>query len=116
MTVRALKRLDERLLCEVFDKFPKHLRFLGLVLPEAPDRDALDYEAIKEACTPGDIPAEPDDVLFFVCILGNKRGLEMIEGDARLRKVRLHGSSSADLATNAWRQDRPRNRDILDAA
>ncbi len=63
VTIRALKRLDENLLCAVLGKFPEYLQARGLALPEPPDREILDYDAIKEACMSGDIPAELDDVL-----------------------------------------------------
>ncbi len=120
VTVRALKRLDENLLCMILGKFPDHVRARGLVLPDPPDREALDYEAIKEACMSGDIPAELDDVLFFVSILGTKRGQDQIEREAKFRKrrldFRLEGVSSADFAMRAWLHDWPRNRDLLEAA
>lgn len=101
-------------------KFPDYLRARGLGLPEPPQREALDYEAIKEACISGDIPAELDDVLFFVSALGNKRGQDQIEREARVRKrrldFRLDGVSSADFAMKAWLHNWPCNRDLLEAA
>lgn len=120
VTVRALKRLDENLLCAVLGKFPEYLQARRLVLPDPPDRESLDYDAIKEACMSGDIPAELDDVLFFTSILGTKRGQDRIEREARFRKrrldFRLEGTSSADFAMKAWLHEWPRNRDLLEAA
>lgn len=120
VTVRALKRLDEKLLCEVVGKFPEYLGARGLILPDPPDRDTLNYEAIREACMSGDIPAELDDVLFFASILGTKRGQDQIEREARFRKRRLgfrtDGITGPDFAMKAWLHDWPRNRDLLEAA
>lgn len=120
VTVRALQRLNETLLCEVLGKFPDHLRAYGLDLPDPPSRDRLDYEVIRNLCMAGDIPPELDDVLFFVSILGNKRGQEQIEREAGYRHRRLdfslEGISSADFAMKAWLYEWPRNRDLLEAA
>jgi len=120
VTVRALKRLDEKLLCAVLGKFPEYLRTCGLVIPDLPDRDSLNYDAIRDACMAGSIPPELDDVLFFVSILGNKRGQEQIEEEARSRKCRLDfrldGVSCPDFAMRAWLQDWPQNQDLLEAA
>jgi len=120
VTVRALKRLDETLLCEVLGKFPQYLHARGLVLPDPPDPDRLDYEAIREACLSEDIPPELDDVLFFASILGTKRGQDQIEREARARKRRLNfrtdGITGPDFAMKAWLHDWPRNRDLLEAA
>lgn len=119
-TVRALKRLDEKLLCAVLAKFPEHLRACGLVLQDPPERDSLNYDAIRDACMSGDIPAELDDVLFFVSILGNKRGQEQIEREAAFRKrrldFRLDGVGCPDFAMKAWLHDWPANKDLLEAA
>jgi len=120
VSVLALKRFDENLLCAVLGKVPDHLRDRALVLPDPPDQDAVDYEAIRDACMSGDIPAELDDVLYFVSILGNKRGQEQIEREARFRKrrldFRLDGVGCTDFAMKAWLHEWPRNRDRLEAA
>ena len=120
VSVRALKRLNESLLCEVLNKFPGYLQATRLKLPDPPDRDAMNYEAIQEACLSSDIPADLDDVLFFVSILGTKRGQAQIEKEARYRRRRLDfpmdGLSCPDFAMKAWLHDWPRNRDLLEAA
>ena len=120
VTVRALKRLDENLLCAVLGKFPEYLRTCGLVIPDSPDRDSLNYDAIRDACMGGAVPPELDDVLFFVSILGNKRGQDLIEREARYRRLRvdfgLDGVSCPDFAMRAWLQDWPKNHDLLEAA
>lgn len=120
VTVRALKRLDEKVLCAVLEKFPEHLRTCGVVIPDRPDRQALNYDAIRDACMSGSIPPELDDVLFFASILGTKRGQEQIEREARSRNCRLDfgldGVSCPDFAMRAWLQDWPKNQDLLEAA
>ena len=120
VSVRALKRLNESLLCEVLNKFPGYLQETRLKLPDPPDRDAMNYEAIQEACLSNDIPPDLDDVLFFVSILGTKRGQAQIEKEARYRHLRLDfpmdGLSCPDFAMKAWLHDWPRNRDPLEAA
>ena len=89
VSVRALKRLNKNLLCEVLEKFPGYLHECGLKLPDPPEREGLDYEAIQEACMSADVPADLDDVLFFVSFLGSKRGQSQIENEARQRGQRL---------------------------
>jgi len=120
VTVRALKRLDEKMLCAVLGKFPEYLRTCGLTLPEQPERDALNYDAIRDTCMGGTIPPGLDDVLFFVSILGNKRGQGLIEREARYRGLRLdfslEGVSCPDFAMRAWLHDWPKNQDLLEAA
>ena len=120
VSVRALRRLNENLLCEVLKKFPGYLHECGLKLPDPPDRETLDYEAIQEACMSGDIPPDLDDVLFFVSILGNKRGQAQIEKEAghrgRRLDFRLDGLSYPDFAMRAWLHDWPANRNLLEAA
>jgi len=44
VTVRALRRLDEKLLCAVLGKFPEHLATWGLVLPDPYGRIASHWE------------------------------------------------------------------------
>lgn len=120
VTVRALKRLDPNLLCAVLGKFPEYLGLCGLAIPESPDRDSLNYDAIRDACMRGDIPADLDDVLFFVSILGNKRGQEQIEHEARFQRrrldFRLDGVGCPDFAMKAWLHNWPANKDLLEAA
>jgi hypothetical protein len=53
----------------VLAKFSGHLAARGLVLPDPVQRDLLDYDAIRDACMAGDIPAGLDDVLYFVSVL-----------------------------------------------
>jgi hypothetical protein len=120
MSVRALRRLDEKLLCEVLKQFPSYLRDCGLELPDPPERTAMDYEAIHAACVSPSIPNELDDVLYFVSALGNKRGQAQIEREARYRRRRLNfrldGVGCPDFAMKAWLHDWPTNRDLLEAA
>jgi|GEM_PF-1434751 len=120
VTVRALKRLDEKVLCAVLGKFPEYLRTCDVVIPESADRDSLNYDAIRDACMTGSIPHELDDVLFFASILGTKRGQEQIEREAQSRGLRLdfrlEGVSCPDFAMRAWLQDWPKNQDLLEAA
>lgn len=120
VTVRALKRLNERLLCEILRKFPHHLQGHGLTIPDPPTRDTLYFEGIRDACVASDIPADLEDVLFFVSILGNKRGQEQIEREAAHRKRPLsfsrNGLTCADFAMQAWLHNWPHNRDLLEAA
>jgi hypothetical protein len=120
MSVRALKRLNERLLCDILRKFPDHLQAHGLMILDSPDRDNLNYEAIRDLCMAGGIPGELEDVLFFVSILGNRRAQEQIEREARVRGRSLafnrNGLTHADFAMHAWLHDWPRNRALLEAA
>lgn len=120
MTVRALRRLDEKLLCEVLRKFPGYLRERGLELPDPPEKPAMGYEAIQAACISPEIPDELDDVLYFVSALGNKRGQDQIEKEARFRRRRLNfrfdGVGCPDFAMKVWLHDWPTNRDLLEAA
>lgn len=120
VSVRALKRLNKNLLCEVLEKFPGYLSECGLKLPDPPDREGLDYEAIQEACMSAEVPTDLDDVLFFVSLLGSKRGQAQIENEARHRQGRLgfsvEGLSCPDFAMKAWLHDWPRNRNLLEAA
>lgn len=101
MTVRALKRLDENLLCAVLRKFPDLLRDRGLVLPDPPDRESLDYDAIRDTCMSG-MQAELDDVLFFVSILGNRRAQTGSSGK--------RGSGSADWTSASTASGAPTSR------
>lgn len=120
MTVRALKRLNERLLCDILRRFPDHLQAHGLRIPDSPDRDNLNYEAIRDFCMAGGMPGELEDVLFFVSILGTRRGQEQIEREARFRGRSLgfnrNGLTHADFAMQAWLHEWPKNRDLLEAA
>ncbi len=117
---RALRRLEKNLLCEVLGKFPGYLHECGLELPDPPERDGLDYLAIQEACMSAEVPPDLDDVLFFVSLLGTKRGQSRIESEARHRGLRLdfrlEGLSCPDFAMKAWLHEWPANRDLLEAA
>jgi hypothetical protein len=62
MSIRALRRLDERLLCEMLRKFPGYLRDCGIELPDPLDRTAMNYLAIHAAWDYPSIPAELVDV------------------------------------------------------
>ncbi|MCP5524109.1 MAG: hypothetical protein H7A46_21435 [Verrucomicrobiales bacterium] len=89
-------------------------------LPEDPDGKNLDYDAVRHACMVGNIPAELDEVLFLVSILGNKRGQAQIEKEARFRKRRLDfsldGVSCPDFAMKVWLHNWPENKDLLEAS
>jgi hypothetical protein len=119
-SVRALKKLDERLLCGVLGKFPQYLHSRGIELPDPPGRSRIDYEAIRDACMAGDIPTELDDVLFLVSILGTKKGQAQIEQQARFDKrklkINLEGVSNPDFAMKVWLHDWPSNKDLLEAS
>ena len=116
VSVRALKRLNKNLLCEVLEKFPGYLHECRLKLPDPPEREELNYDAIQEACMSANVPPDLDDVLFFVSLLGTKRGQSQIENEARQRgrklDFRLDGLSCPDFAMKAWLHEWPANRNI----
>jgi hypothetical protein len=66
----------------------------------------------------GDIPAELDDVLSYVSILGTTAGWERIQEEARAQKKRLDfavdGLTHADLAMKAWLWNWPKNKSLLE--
>jgi len=117
-TAKALQRLDAGLLSEVLRKFPAYLKERNLTLPTHPKQENLDYEAIRAACMGGDLPADLDDVLSYVSILGTTAGWERILEEARAQKKKLdfptHGLTHADLAMKAWLWDWPRNKLLLE--
>ena len=116
-TAKALQRLDAALLCEVLRKFPGYLKDWKLSLPTHP-KEKLDYEGIRAACMAGDMPAELDDVLSHVSILGTTAGWERIQEEARAQKKKLEfptdGLTHADLAMKAWLWDWPKNKTLLE--
>jgi hypothetical protein len=117
-TVRALRRLDPRLLCDVLGKYRAYLAARELELPAAPTAENLPYAAIKDACMVGDIEPELDDVLFYVSVLGNKDGWDKIQREAEYEKRKVdfstEGLSCADLAMKAWLWDWPKNKELLE--
>ena len=100
-TVKAVRHLDARLLCEVLRKFPNYLRVQKLVLPAHPREDNLDYETIQTACMSGDMPKELDDVLSHVSMLGTTEGWARIQEEARAQgnslEFPMDGLTNADL-------------------
>jgi hypothetical protein len=117
-TAKALQRLDAVLLCEVLRKFPDYLEARELSLPTDATLGPGEYEAIRGACMAGDIPAELDDVLSYVSILGTTAGWERIQEEARAQKKRLDfavdGLTHADLAMKAWLWNWPKNKSLLE--
>ena len=129
-TAKALQRLDAVLICDVLRKFPGYLKDRGLTLPPHPRDDdpavesaahrgaGLDYEAIRAACMGGDLPADLDDVLSYVSILGTTAGWERIQQEAVARNRKLDfpadGLTHADLAMKAWLWDWPHNKTLLE--
>jgi len=117
-TAKALQRLEAVLLCEVLMKFPEYLKERSLQLPAKPTQDNLDYEAIRAACMSGDMPADLDDVLSMVSIMGTTAGWERIQEEARAQKKKLDFAvinlTNADLAMKAWLLDWPKNKNLLE--
>jgi len=117
-TAKALQRLEAVLLCEVLMKFPEYLKARDLKLPANPNQDNLDYEAIRAACIYGDMPADLDDVLCYVSIMGTTAGWEQIQEEARSRKKKLDFAADnlthADLVMKAWLWDWPKNKSLLE--
>jgi len=116
-TAKALQRLEAVLLCEVLMKFPEYLKAQNLKLPVKPTHDNLDYEAIRAACMCGDIPADLDDVLSFVSIMGTTAGWEQIQEEAGAKKkldFATDNLTHADLAMKAWLWDWPKNKNLLE--
>jgi hypothetical protein len=110
--------LDAVLLCEVLKKFSGYLKDRKLVLPTHPTQEKLDYEGIRAACMAGDMPAELDDVLSYVSILGTTAGWERIQEEARAQGKKLDfpadGLTHADLAMKAWLWEWPKNKTLLE--
>ncbi|NQT91546.1 MAG: hypothetical protein HQ559_02210, partial [Lentisphaerae bacterium] len=119
-TVKALRRRDPVLLCELLGKFPDYLRARKLRLPKGAERKNLDYQGICDACMAGDIPHKLDDVLFFVSMLGDKKGQDLVEREAEWQhlnvKFSVAGLSAADFAMKAWLHDWPKNKHLLEAS
>jgi len=119
-SVKALRRLNPALLCEVLSKFPGYLAARKLSLPAAPDSKNMPYAAIQDACMAGDIEPGLDDVLFCVSALNSKQGWDKLQQEAahqkRPLKFRTDGMAHADLAMKAWLADWPRNKDLLEHA
>lgn len=117
-TCAALQRLNVVLLCEVLLKFPEYLAERGLRLPADPSEDTLDYESIRAACMCGVMPADLDDVLSYVSIMGTVPGWERIKAEARSRGRRLDFPADhlthADLVMQAWLWDWPNNKSLLE--
>ena len=117
-SVRALRRLNPEILCQVLGKFPDYLVSRKLSLPRDPVEDSMPYDAILDACMAGDIPHELDDVLFHVSMLGNSTGWDKIQREARSLGLLLNFSvaarSYADLAMKAWLHDWDRNKHLLE--
>ncbi len=118
LTIKSLQRLDPRLLCAVLQKFPDVLRAHKIRLPAQPDLSNLDYPALQALCLCGDLPAELDDVLSYVNILGTTSGWERIQEEARAQGRKLDfqtaGLTHADLVMQAWLHDWPNNRTLLE--
>ena len=106
------------MLCQVLLKFPEYLKERGLQLPANPTQDNLDYDAIRAACMCGDMPADLDDVLSYVSILGTTAGWERIREEARAKNKKLDfptvDLTHADLAMKAWLWDWPKNKSLLE--
>ncbi len=119
-TNRALRQRDPIILSEVLRKFPGFIQDRGIIIPNLPDDNRLDYETIRNGLMAGDVPTELDNVLFFANALGNKRGQEQVEREAEFRGCRLDfrsdGLGGADFALKAWLHDWPANKDLLEAA
>ncbi len=117
-TVRALRRLDPKVLCEVLAKFPDYLFERKFSLPAEPSSETVQYEAVRDACMAEGIPHDLDDVLFFVSMLGNTQGWDKIQREAKFQGKRLNFKnvdlSCADLAMKAWLCDWPKNKHLLE--
>ena len=106
------------MLCQVLLKFPEYLKERDLKFPANPTQDNLDYDAIRAACMCGDMPADLDDVLSYVSILGTTAGWERIREEARAKNKKLDFPTAdlthADLAMKAWLWDWPKNKSLLE--
>ncbi len=116
-SVRALQKLDPQVLRDLLACFPEHVRSRGLELPAVATERNLKYEAIRDALMEGDIPEDLDDILHLATRLGDVRGWDTIERQAREDGRTLPRStarySHVDLAIVAETCEWPRYRGFL---
>jgi len=117
--VAALRRLNPQVLRNLLAIFPGFAKERGIALPPKATAEKLEYEKICAALMGDAVPADLDEVLFLASKLGNSRGWEAIEDQARedRRPLPLRADmGDADLAILLAIEDWPKHRLFLERA
>lgn len=117
-TASKLRSHNPNILCQFLEQFPAVLKKFKIILPNPVDREAMPYDALRDALMSTDIPDDLTVLLILIGKLGTEQGWGEIEHEAGVRGVKLDFDkkdlSYSDRALMAWILAQPGNPDILE--
>jgi hypothetical protein len=119
--VRKLREFDPEVLCAALRHFQEDLAKGAIHLPGKgvkADKENMPYETISKHLVGGEVSDELDDLLFYVCELGNEDGWENVKTEAKENGLRVDERSDGLRYTGcvlqAWLTDWPHNKALLE--
>lgn len=118
---RKLRAFDPEVLCAALRHFPEDMEKGGVNLPKKgvkADKENMPYEKISEYLVSGGVSEDLDDLLFYVCELGDEDGWENVKKEAKENGLRVDdrsaGLSYMGCVLQAWLTEWPKNKSLLE--